>query len=102
PGPGIPFDEFINQIVASVDFVLIVIGPRFLGDSKSNRIFSEHDPVRLMIEETIRQKKYLLPILTNGANPPSPGQLPDTLQNLPYQNYSILNSGVEFEGDLQR
>jgi hypothetical protein len=83
-GPGL--DE---QGIASAGTLLVLIGPGWLGakDSDGNRRLDDpHDPVRLVIEHSLRQGVRVIPVLVGGASMPSTEELPQALASLAWRH----------------
>ncbi len=78
--PGEDFAAVIRESLGSCDVVLAVIGPNWIGKSESGcRLADPSDFVRMEIEEALRLRKPIIPLLVGGAEMPSPESIPDSL-----------------------
>jgi hypothetical protein len=81
-------DDFMSAIARTLDeceAVLVVIGKRWLGSSSggsSTRLDDPNDFVRLEIEQALRKRRLVIPVLIDGATVPSSDLLPDSLSPL--------------------
>src|SRR5258708_6532552 len=69
---GIDFREHIQETLAHNDILVAVIGPKWLGEGRTDgpRIMEETDPVRIEIETALRNGNAVIPVLIGGANMP--------------------------------
>lgn len=80
---GPDFREQMSRSIQRADVVLVVIGQHWLGTNSemgSNRLFDETDPVRTEIEEAIKYKKVIIPVLVNTQQMPQASELPDSIR----------------------
>jgi hypothetical protein len=82
--PGADFIQAITSRLASVDVVLVVIGPDWLAarNDSGRRLDDPADFVRLEIELALAAGKPLWPVLIGGAAMPAETALPPSLQPL--------------------
>src|SRR6266851_3287363 len=73
---GANYRAHIEDVLHDSDFLIVVIGPRWLGGRRM-RIQEPDDPVRLEIEAAQKSGVDIIPVLVDGARMPSPAQLPD-------------------------
>lgn len=83
--PGTDFIDAIDSAVASCTVLLVLIGPKWLGEDIGNdrrRIDDPHDFVRLETAAALRRKIRVLPVLVNDAEMPGEDALPPDLKAL--------------------
>ena len=83
--PGTDFVEVIQHAVARAGVVLALIGRNWLTAAGSNgqrRIDDPDDFVRVELESAFEQGITVIPVLVEGAEVPSPGELPPSLTRL--------------------
>ena len=83
--PGTDFIDAIDSAVASCTVLLVLIGPKWLGDDigkDTRRIDDPHDFVRLETAAALRRKIRVLPVLVNDAEMPGEAELPPDLKAL--------------------
>jgi uncharacterized membrane protein YeaQ/YmgE (transglycosylase-associated protein family) len=87
--PGIDFLQGVQQAIRGSAVVLVLIGEHWLDARDSRRIRRLDDPddnVRMEIEQALRHRCRILPILIDQAVMPHPQELPPTLIPLPRFN----------------
>jgi hypothetical protein len=101
---GEDYRDKIHQALGQTDFLLVLIGPRWLGPTPGgrNRINDTTDPVRMEVERALEIGLRVVPILLENTPMPSPGELPETLGRLPYLNAAEVTAGREFDGQIDR
>jgi hypothetical protein len=101
---GEDYRDKIHQALGQTDFLLVLIGQRWLGPTAGgrNRINDATDPVRMEVERALEIGLRVVPILLEGTPMPSPGELPETLGRLPYLNAAEVSAGREFDGQIDR
>ena len=82
--PGEDFVVAIKQQLSSVDVLLVMIGPAWLGVSRNGvrRLDEAGDFVRLEIEAGLASGKPVIPLLVGGARMPLEADLPPALARL--------------------
>ncbi|MBR0567177.1 toll/interleukin-1 receptor domain-containing protein [Azoarcus sp. L1K30] len=82
--PGTDFVDAIDAAVASCTVLIVLIGPKWLGDDTggARRIDDTHDFVRLETAAALRRKIRVLPVLVNDAEMPPEDALPPDLKAL--------------------
>jgi hypothetical protein len=95
---GNDFRAAIRAAIASVDVVLVMIGPGF----DVRRLNNQRDPIRDELLESFRQKKIVVPVLIDAATMPTPETLPRVLQRLSYLNASLIRPDPDFHRDAER
>jgi hypothetical protein len=84
--------------------VLVVIGDRWLDydDSYQRRIDAEDDTVRAEIESAIDARIPIIPVLIGNAMLPTEEELPYSIRELRQRNALRLQSGADFQAQLNR
>jgi hypothetical protein len=81
------FREKINEAMGSCSALVAIIGRDWLTEADSTgrpRIQDPGDWVRAEIASAIQMNKIIIPVLVEGAAPPSAGDLPEPLKPLAY------------------
>jgi SH3-like domain-containing protein len=101
---GKDFLQYINDEIASADALLAVVGPRWLRTKREDKpnLHDETDYVRLEIEAALNQKIKVVPILVGRAKMPRAAEMPESIGAFVKLNAAEVNSGVNFENDLNR
>ena len=103
--PGVDFRDFLNDAVTNCDILLAIIGQQWVGiqDAQGNRrLDDENDFVRLEVASALADDSItVIPILVEGAAPPSADQLPEPLKNLAYRNAFSVRNDPDFRRDAQ-
>ena len=81
---GVDVAKAIQEVVASCDVLVAVIGRRWLtaAEGPRRRLDNPQDPVRLEIGTALKRGIRVIPVLAEGALMPQPGQLPEDLRPL--------------------
>ena len=99
--PGVDFTEAIAKSLESCDVMLAIIGPGWQGINAadhSSRINNPNDWVRLEISTALKRNIRVVPVLVDGAELPTPEQLPEDLQLLlRRQAYEISNKRWKYD-----
>jgi hypothetical protein len=98
--PGEDFVRAIDDTVAASDYLLVVIGPRWL-EAMNRRAAPDADFVRHEILAGLRRGTKLVPVLVAGATMPQPSQLPPDLAELSRRN-AIEIRDDRFDDDVGR
>jgi hypothetical protein len=101
--PGKDFAEELSGRVAECDIFLSVVGKGWLDvkDHKGERrIDNPTDWVRIEIESALQHKKHVIPVLVDGAEMPSPDDLPDSLAAFTRRN-AVRLTHDRFRADVQ-
>ena len=101
--PGEDFVVAIEGQLASVDVMLVVIGPAWLTVSRNGirRLDEPDDFVRREIEAGLKSGKVVLPVLVGGASMPAEKDLPPGIGALARRQSFIL-SDVGWTSDVAR
>lgn len=88
-----------NELVTT-DVVLVMIGQKWetLMRIRNNK---ETHSVRIEIEDALRQKKIIIPVLIKDASIPDYTLLPDSIRDLQWINALKLGNSSSMEDDLQ-
>jgi formylglycine-generating enzyme required for sulfatase activity len=101
---GEPFRDYIKNAVRECSLLLVVIGNEWLnirGETGLRRIDEDDDPVRLEIEEAIKHKMPILPVLVQETHMPRTNQLPASIAMLSGINGIQISSGRDFPKHMQ-
>jgi hypothetical protein len=91
---GDDFDRAIRDALRAALVVIVVIGPRWIDgrdDRGRRRLDDPRDYVRREIEIALATDATLLPVLVDGAAPPTPEELPEPLRPLARRQASELS-----------
>jgi hypothetical protein len=101
---GEDYRERIHHALRQTDYLLVLIGPRWLGPMANgrNRINDANDPVRMEVERALEIGLRVVPILLEHTPMPGPDDLPGTLDRLPYLNAAEVTAGREFDSQIER
>jgi len=83
--PGFDFIETIAAALDAAAVVLVMIGPRWVtATSKAggHRLDDPNDFIRCEIEQALRNRKHVIPVLVDSGEMPLAEDLPDSLQPL--------------------
>jgi hypothetical protein len=92
--PGTDFVAAIKQEIQFADIFLVLMGPAWsttVNEKGLRRIEDAHDFVSLEIRFALEARKPLIPVLVDGAQMPTAGDLPEPLRNLTRYNVFSLN-----------
>lgn len=95
---GSDFAEVIRNYIADAQCLLVVIGPNW----QPERLADANDFVRLELLEAHTQGKVIIPVVLEGAHPPSADMLPPELGWFARSNAAGLRSDAGFAADLDR
>ena len=101
---GANYKRHIDETLAKTDFMLVIVGPRWLGprDDGTFRINDGNDPVRIELESALRNGTMIIPVLVDGATMPGPSDLPDSLEEFAFINAAEVASGRDFTSHVDR
>jgi hypothetical protein len=101
---GIDFRKEVNDALHDTDVLIAVVGPNWRGvDERGNaRIDKENDPVRIEVETALLRNIPVIPVLVGGAPIPDTSELPESLKDFPFRNAAPIDSGRNFDIDVER
>lgn len=102
---GADFPSAIRAAIKVCDFVLLIIGPRWLGmaDQEGRRRLDDpKDVVRMELEAALAHDKQIIPVLIAGAVMPEAEALPLSIQPIAFRNAIPVRPDPDFEVDIQR
>jgi SH3-like domain-containing protein len=101
---GSDFLRYIDSEIATANALLAIVGPRWLRTdlNASSNLDDETDYVRLEVEAAMRQGIKVAPVLVSGARMPKSGDLPAPIRQFAKLNAAPVDSGINFENDLDR
>jgi SH3-like domain-containing protein len=101
---GSDFLRYIDSEIATADALLAIVGPRWLRTDRndSSNLDDETDYVRLEVEAALKQNVKVAPILVGGARMPRTAELPAAIKEFAKLNAAPVDSGINFENDLDR
>jgi hypothetical protein len=100
---GRDFRGVLQEILGSCDLMLVLIGKGWadIKDDKGRaRLEDPRDFVRLEIEAALKRDIVVTPVLVQGADMPTPEQLPSEVSDLAYRN-SFELSHNRWESDVR-
>jgi len=101
--PGRDFRKQINKALQQCDLVVAVIGPRWTGGSRRHtQITDPLDPIRLELETALQLDIPIVPVLVDGAEMPTPSDLPKALKDLSFIHAASVDAGADFHPDMDR
>ncbi|MGH6814172.1 MAG: toll/interleukin-1 receptor domain-containing protein [Hyphomicrobiaceae bacterium] len=93
---GVDFRESIIRAIWQSTIMLVVIGPGWNApdlESRTARLFSTDDVVRLEIQEGLNRHLLMIPLVFSGAAMPRPRDLPEVLHDLCLKGAWFLRPG---------
>ena len=101
--PGEDFIEAIHRTMASIDALIVVIGPRWMGRDKKgrSRLLADDDLVRREISTALKRNVRIIPVLVSGAKMPAGHELPADLTPLVSRN-AIGLTDARFRSEVDR
>jgi hypothetical protein len=102
--PGVDFRVHLDMMVSECEYVLVLIGPRWLdiADDGGRRLDQPGDWVRTEIESALRRGIPVVPVLVEGAPMPRPEQLPESIRDLAFRNAVQVRNDPDFHPDMDR
>lgn len=92
---GVDFVQRIQEAIPQCKAVLVVIGPRWLGDRGSPSIY-----VQMEVELALSKGVQVIPVLVDGTEMPSEERLPEKMRPLVKLNAATVRSGRDFPHDM--
>jgi hypothetical protein len=101
---GIDFREVVNDALQDTDVLIAIVGPNWSGAGarESARIDDANDFVRIEVETALHRNIPVIPVLIGGVTMPLPDELPDSLRAFSYRNAASIDSGRNFDTDIER
>ena len=102
---GRDFRRILQDAVGRCDALLVVIGPRWLGETDEagrRRVDDPGDWVRIEIETALERDIPVIPLLVDGAPLPRGEDLPPSLQGLVYRHGMPVRPDPDFRHDMGR
>ena len=101
---GRDFRGVLRVATAQCQVMIVVIGPDWVNakDASGNRRLENPDDfVRIEVEAGLQRDEILvIPLLVEGAQMPSPMQLPDSMRELVYNNAFTIHDDPLFHRDM--
>ena len=98
---GIDFRKYLHDQIEIHDVVLVIIGPDWVRIMKE-RADQTNDFVRIEIENALKLKKLVIPVLVKDAEIPDFPGLPESIQELQWRNIAEVQRQPRFEEDCNR
>lgn len=100
---GADYRERIYDALRQTDYLLLLIGSRWLGPltDGTTRIKQPNDPVRMEVERALEIGLRVVPILLDRTPMPGADDLPETLQKLTFLNAADVTSGRDFDAQME-
>jgi hypothetical protein len=101
---GIDFRKVINDALRDTDVLIAIVGPNWRGADERGgaRINEANDLVRIEVETALQRDIPVIPVLVGGAAMPKGTELPDSLVDFSFRNAASIDSGRNFDTDVQR
>jgi formylglycine-generating enzyme required for sulfatase activity len=101
---GIDFRKVVNDALRGTDVLIAIVGPNWRGTRKQGgaRINDANDLVRIEVETALERNIPVIPALVGGAMMPKPTELPDGLRDFSFRNAANIDSGRNFDTDIER
>jgi Sel1 repeat/TIR domain len=101
---GTDFREYIGSVLRQSELLVVIVGPRWLGRTRSNRtrIDDPTDLVRVEVETALETNLPVIPVLIGNARMPDAARLPESLQPFAFRNALKVDPGQDFENHINR
>jgi hypothetical protein len=101
---GVDFHKAVNEALNDTDILLAIVGPNWRGvaDDGGIGINEANDLVRIEVETALKRDIPVIPVLIGGAVMPTPTELPETLTEFSFRNAATIDSGRNFDNDIER
>ena len=102
---GRDFRDVIRRAIGQSAAVLVVIGRKWLTISDvqgRQRLALSNDFVRAEIATALSLGVPVIPLLVEGAEMPTPEELPGDIRDLAFRNAAVVRDGSDFERDMKR
>ena len=98
---GVDFREYLHNQVAAHRVVLVVIGPQW-ARTMQERATQHDDILRIEIENALKLKKMVIPVLVMDAEVPDFSSLPEAVQGLQFLQSARVRRYPDLEHDCAR
>jgi hypothetical protein len=102
---GTDFRVVLRDVLKQCRVALVMIGPSWVSSSDAGgtrRLMNPTDFVRLELEATLARDIPVVPVLLDGAAPPRPDELPESLQAVCYRHAITIGDDPHFDDDVAR
>jgi hypothetical protein len=101
---GTDFREYIGSVLRQSELLVVIVGSRWLGRTRSNRtrIDDPTDLVRVEVETALETNLPVIPVLVGNARMPDAARLPESLQPFASRNALKVDSGQDFDNHINR
>jgi formylglycine-generating enzyme required for sulfatase activity len=106
---GVDFRTVLEKETNECDVMLVVIGPQWAGitDASGNkRLFNPKDYTLIEVETGLKRlgngMVSVIPILVMNAQMPSSRELPESLEQLTFQNAISIRNDPDFNHDIEK
>ena len=101
---GTDFRSHIDEQIRQCDVVLVVIGPKWFGETADggSRLAVDSDPVRVEVETALASSCRTIPVLIDGAGMPQSSQVPESLRDFCFLNAAKVGGGADFIPNMER
>ena len=106
---GVDFRTVLEKETGECKVMLVVIGPewaRITDASGNKRLFDPNDFTRIEVETGLkrlgRDSAVVIPVLVMNAQMPSTNDLPESLNQLAFQNAISIRNDPDFDNDINR
>lgn len=102
---GVDFRRHLEASVEACDYLIAVIGKRWLNAadaSGARRLEDPNDAVRVEVETALRREIPLIPVFLDGIPVPTPDELPDSLRMLVSRNAIFVRPPPDFNTDIAK
>jgi uncharacterized protein YraI len=101
---GSDFLKYLNNELSNCDALLAIVGQQWLrsGHGLGPGIEEETDYVRLEVEGALKRDIPVVPVIVSGARMPKAAELPESMRTFVYRNAATVDSGINFQNDMDR
>jgi hypothetical protein len=102
---GVDFRAHLEGCVAVCDYLVVVIGKRWLtvcNGEGQRRLDNPNDAVRVEVETALNRGIPLIPVFLDGMDVPAPDQFPDSLRGVVDRNAIFVRPPPDFNQDVSK
>jgi hypothetical protein len=101
---GADFRKAVDEAIGDADLLIAIVGLQWRGSNEDGtaRISQPNDLVRVEIETALKRNVSLIPVLVGGASMPIVTDLPDSIREFSFRNAATVDSGRNFNTDVER